>query len=47
VHRTPPKYTIIEDDAEMVAQVVHDLTFEDFENVLHQRDRIEEDMAYM
>jgi hypothetical protein len=46
-HRTPLEYTIMEDDAKMVAQVVQNCTFEDFENVLHQRDKIEEEMAYM
>ena len=31
----------------MVAQMVHDRKFEDFENVARQRDRIEEEMEYM
>jgi hypothetical protein len=43
----PPEYTITEDDAEMVAQVVQDRTFKDFENVACQRDIIEEELAYM
>jgi hypothetical protein len=43
----PPEYTITEDDADMVAQMVQDRTFEDFENVVCQRDRIEEELAYM
>jgi hypothetical protein len=47
VHRTPPEYTIMEDDAEIVAQMVQDRTFEDFENVLCQRDIIEEEMVDM
>jgi hypothetical protein len=47
VHRTPPEYTITEDDAEMVAQMVQDRTFEDFENVVCQRDIIEEEMEDM
>jgi hypothetical protein len=46
-HRTPPEYTITEDDADMVAQMVQDRTVEDFENVVCQRDRIEEELAYM
>jgi hypothetical protein len=32
-HRTPPEYTIIEDDADLVAQMVRDLIVEDFNNV--------------
>jgi hypothetical protein len=38
---------ITKDDAEMVAQVVQDHTFKDFENVARQRDKIEEELAYM
>jgi hypothetical protein len=38
--KTPPKYTIMEDDAEMIAQMVQDHTSEDFENVLHHRVKI-------
>ena len=40
-----PEYTITEDDAEMVAQVVQDRTFKDFENASIQREKIEEEMA--
>jgi hypothetical protein len=43
----PPEYTITEDDADMVAQMVQDHTVEDFDNVECQRDKIEEDLAYM
>jgi hypothetical protein len=46
-HRTPPEYTITEDDADMVAQMVQDRIVEEFDNAQHQRDRIEEDLAYM
>jgi hypothetical protein len=46
-HRMPPEYMITEDDADMVAQMVQDRTVEDFDNVECQRDRIEEEMAYM
>jgi hypothetical protein len=46
-HKTPPEYTIMEYDADMVAQVIQDRIFEDFENVVCQRDRIEEELAYM
>jgi hypothetical protein len=38
---------ITKDDVDMVAKMVQDLTIEYFENVLHQRDRIEEEMAYI
>jgi hypothetical protein len=31
----------------MVAQMVQDCTFEDFDNVVCQRDIIEEEMEYM
>jgi hypothetical protein len=44
VHRMPPEYTITEDDVEMIAQMVQGCTFKDFENVVHQRDRIQEDL---
>jgi hypothetical protein len=43
----PLEYMIMKDDVEMVAQVVQDRTFEDFENVARQRDRIVEELAYM
>jgi hypothetical protein len=38
---------ITEDDAEMIAQMVQDRTSEDFENVVHHRDKIQEDLADM
>jgi hypothetical protein len=37
----------MEDDIEMIAQVNQDHTFEDFENVVCQRDIIEEEMEDM
>jgi hypothetical protein len=46
-HKTPPEYTITEDDADMVAQMIQDRTIEDFENVVRQRDRIEEELAHI
>jgi hypothetical protein len=46
-HRTPTKYTITEDDADMVAQKVQDRTIEDFCNAQCQRDMIEEELVYM
>jgi hypothetical protein len=46
-HRTPLEYMIMEDDAEMVAQVVQDRTFKDFENVVCQRDIMEEELVDM
>jgi hypothetical protein len=30
----PPEYTITEDDADMVAQMIQDRTVEDFDNVV-------------
>jgi hypothetical protein len=39
--RKPPKYTITEDDVEMIAQMVQDHTANDFENVLCHIDRIQ------
>jgi hypothetical protein len=45
--RTPPEYTITEDDAEMIAQMVQDRTSEDFENVVCHRDIIQEEMEDM
>jgi hypothetical protein len=41
------EYMIMEDDAKMVAQVVQDHIFEDFENVACQRDIIQEEIEYM
>jgi hypothetical protein len=46
-HRMPPEYTITEDDADMVAQMIQDHTIEDFENVVCQRDIIEEELAHI
>jgi hypothetical protein len=36
--RTPPKYTITEDDVEMIARMVQDCISEDFHNAAHHRD---------
>jgi hypothetical protein len=47
VQRTPPEYTITEDDAEMIARMVQDCIAEDFDNVVHHRDRIQEELADM
>jgi hypothetical protein len=38
---------IIEDDVDMVAQMVQDSIFEDFDNVVRQKDKIEEELTYM
>jgi hypothetical protein len=46
-NRTSPEYRIIGDDADMVAQMIQDHKVEDFENAVRQRDRIEEELAYM
>jgi hypothetical protein len=45
--RTPPKYMITEDDADMISQMVQDRTTKYFENVVHQRDIIQEELADM
>jgi hypothetical protein len=46
-YRTPPEYTIMEYDEEMIAQMVQDCTSEDFENVVHHKDIIQEEMVDM
>jgi hypothetical protein len=46
-HRMPPKYMVTEDEVYLVAQMVQDRTMEDFEDGECQRDRIQEEMAYM
>jgi hypothetical protein len=43
----PPKYMVTEDEVYLVAQMVQDRTMEDFEDGECQRDRIQEEMAYM
>jgi hypothetical protein len=45
--RTPPEYTITNDDGEMIARMVQDCLTEDFDNVVHHRDRIQEELADM
>jgi hypothetical protein len=47
VQRTPPEYTITKDDGEMIARMVQDYLSEDFDNVAHHRDRIQEEMTDM
>jgi hypothetical protein len=47
--RTQPVYMITYDDGEMIAQMVEDGLYEDFDHAAHHRDRIEEkfvDMCY-
>jgi hypothetical protein len=46
-HRTPPEYMITKDDAEMVTKMGQDRIFEDFENVVHHMDRIQEEIGDM
>jgi hypothetical protein len=46
-HKTPPKYTITEEDVDMVTQMIQDHIVKDFDNVECQRDRIEEELEYM
>jgi hypothetical protein len=45
--RTPPEYTITDDDGEMIARMVQDCLSEDFDHVAHHRDRIEEKLVDM
>jgi hypothetical protein len=47
VQRTPPGYTIMEDGGKMIAQMVQDFIAEDFDNVAHHRDKIQEKMVDM
>jgi hypothetical protein len=44
VQRTPPDYTITEDDAYMIARMVQDCISKDFYNVVHHRDIIQEEL---
>ena len=46
-HKTPPDYMITKDDVDMVAQMIQDHTVEDFDNVAHQRDIIEEELEHI
>jgi hypothetical protein len=46
-HRTPLEYTIMEDDAHLVAQMVQDHTRKDFDDAQCQKDRIQEEMEDM
>jgi len=39
-HKIPPEYTITEDDADLMAQMVQDQTAEDFNKARCQRDGI-------
>ena len=36
---------IMDDDGEMIAQMVQDCLAEDFDNVVHNRDRIQKDLV--
>jgi hypothetical protein len=47
VQRTPPDYTIMEDDANMIDRRVQDCISEDFDNATHHRDIIQEELTYM
>jgi hypothetical protein len=38
-HKTPPEYTITEDETDLVAQMVQDRTTKDFDEAQCQRDR--------
>jgi hypothetical protein len=45
--RTPPDYTIMEDDGGMIARLVQDCLSEDFDHAAHHRDRIQQELADM
>jgi hypothetical protein len=45
--RTPLEYKITEDNEETIARMVQDCLAEDFDNVAHHRDRIQEKLADM
>jgi hypothetical protein len=47
VHKTPPEYTITEDDANLMAQMVEDRTTEDFDEAQCQRYMIQEYLVNM
>jgi hypothetical protein len=36
-HRTPPEYTITDDDGEMISQMVQDYLAEDFDHAAHHK----------
>ena len=38
--RMPPKYTITEDDGEMIAIIVQDYLAEEFDHATHHRDKL-------
>jgi hypothetical protein len=42
--RTPPKYTITNDDGEMIARMVQGCLDKDFDHPAHQRNKIQEDL---
>jgi hypothetical protein len=43
----PPKYTIMEDDVDLMAEMVQDRTTKDFDEAKHQRDRIQDELVDM
>jgi DNA-binding protein YbaB len=47
VQITPPEYTIMDNDGEMIARMVQNCLAEYFDNVVHHRDRIQEEMENM
>jgi hypothetical protein len=46
-HKSTLEYMIIEDDADIVVQMIQDRTIEDFNNVVCQRDIMEEEMGHI
>jgi hypothetical protein len=47
VQGTSPDYTIMEDDGEMIAIMVHDCLAEDFDHATHHRDKLQKELAEM
>jgi hypothetical protein len=45
VHKQLPEYTIMEDDADLMAERVQDHATKDFEEAQHQRGKIQDDLA--
>jgi hypothetical protein len=47
VHKMPPEYMIMKDDADLVAQMVQHQTTYDFDEAQCQRDGMQEEMVDM
>ena len=44
---SPQKYTIIEDDGEMIARMVQDCLTKDFDHAAHHKDKLQKEVAEM